>query len=126
MPPTTRIFLLLGSLFGAFGVILGAFGAHALRGKLPDELLATWQTAVLYHLVHALGLIAVSFAASLLPGSSLVRWAGWTMTAGILLFSGSLYVLCLSGVRALGAVTPFGGIAFIAAWLLLTAAAWQS
>lgn len=125
MPSFIRIFFLLGSLLMALGVALGAFGAHALRGKLPDELLATWQTAVLYHLVHALGLLAIASAGHLLSDSGLVRWSGWLIAAGIVLFSGSLYLLCLSGVRAFGMIAPFGGLAFIIGWLLLFLAAWR-
>ena len=101
---------------------LGAFGAHALKNRLSPEMLAIWHTGVEYHILHALGLIAVGIVALHLPGSSLVRWAGWIMLAGIVLFSGSLYVLALTGERWLGAVTPLGGVLFLAAWALFVAA----
>ncbi len=107
-------------------VVLGAFGAHALRARIPAELMASYQTGILYHLFHALGLLAVGLIVAHLPASGLVRAAGWLMLVGTVLFSGSLYVLAISGVRALGAVTPFGGFAFIAAWLLLAVALFRS
>ncbi len=119
-----RLFLLLGSISSALAVILGAFGAHGLRGRISPEMLAIYQTGIQYHFYHSLGLLIVAFAASHSGDSSLVRWAGWCMLAGILLFSGSLYALSLSGIRTLGAITPFGGVAFILGWVLLAAAAW--
>ncbi|MFA5517552.1 MAG: DUF423 domain-containing protein [Desulfuromonadales bacterium] len=122
MIATTKIFAFLGGLAAALAVALGAFGAHALKARLEPQLLITFETGVRYHFYHALGLFAVAFAATLLPDSPLVRWAGWLMMAGIVLFSGSLYVIALGGARSLGAVTPLGGVAFILAWLLLAAA----
>jgi uncharacterized membrane protein YgdD (TMEM256/DUF423 family) len=118
MPPTAKLFLLVGAIAGALGVVLGAFGAHALRAKLAPDLLAVWQTAVQYHFWHALALAAIGLAAIHLPTSAPLRWSGWLMVAGLVLFSGSLYALALSGARWLGAITPFGGTAWIAAWLL--------
>jgi len=103
-------------------VLLGAFGAHALRGRLSPDLLGIYQTAVQYHFWHALGLLAIGLVATQLPASVSLRWAGWLMLAGIVLFSGSLYLLATTGVRWLGAVTPLGGTAFIAAWALLAIA----
>jgi uncharacterized membrane protein YgdD (TMEM256/DUF423 family) len=104
----------------ALGVALGAFGAHALKQRLDAYSLDIWQKAVLYHLIHALGMLIV---AALLRAGALTESATTTvcalLLAGIVLFSGSLYVLALTGTRGLGAVTPFGGIAFIAAWLIL-------
>lgn len=88
-------------------------------------MLLVWQIAVQYHLVHALGIIAVAIAAVHWPHAAM-SWAGWTMLAGVLLFSGSLYLLALTGVRWLGAVTPLGGIAFIMGWLLLAYAVWEA
>src|SRR5262245_55442032 len=123
MPDTAKLFLVLGSLFGAAGVALGAFGAHALKARIASEMLAVWQTAVQYHLWHALALVAISILAMHLPASVPLRWAGWLMAVGIVLFSGSLYVLALSGTRWLGAITPFGGAAFVAGWILLAWAA---
>ena len=114
-----KLFLSLGALAAALGVALGAFGAHALKARLGADLLAVWQTAVQYHLWHALGLVGIGLLAQHLPESGPLRLAGWLMLAGIVLFSGSLYVLALSGMRWLGAVTPFGGACFIAGWLAL-------
>ncbi len=108
----------LGAIAMAFGVALGAFGAHGLRDRLAPDLLAVYETGVRYHLVHALGL----FVAAWLAGEDQTRsarLAGVLLVVGILLFSGSLYVLALTGVRAFGAVTPLGGIAWLAAWILI-------
>jgi uncharacterized membrane protein YgdD (TMEM256/DUF423 family) len=123
--PLTKIFMLLASLNAALAVGLGAFGAHSLEAKLSEKMLATFQTGVQYHFYHALGLFAVAFAVSQLPASALAKWSGWLMLAGIILFSGSLYLLSTSGIRWLGAITPFGGVAFIAAWLLLALAVFK-
>ncbi len=122
MPATARMFLVTGALLAALAVVCGAFGAHALRGVLAPERQAVYQTAVQYHFLHALGLLAVALTLERLPGQRLLRWAGGCMIAGVVLFSGSLYLLSLSGSGWLGAVTPLGGLAFIAAWLLLAAA----
>jgi len=119
MLPAAKLFVLIGAIAAAVGVALGAFGAHALKARLSIDLLATWQTAVQYHLWHALGLTALGLLAQHLPASVPVRVAGWLMLAGIVLFSGSLYALALSGMRGLGAVAPFGGACFIIAWLVL-------
>ncbi|MCX7892621.1 MAG: DUF423 domain-containing protein [Burkholderiales bacterium] len=118
MPSTAKLFLTLGAVAAMLAVILGAFGAHALRAKIPADLLAVYNTGVQYHFWHALGLLAIGLAAWHLRDSPLLPWAGWLMLAGIVLFSGSLYLLAVTGARALGAVTPFGGTAFIAAWAL--------
>jgi uncharacterized membrane protein YgdD (TMEM256/DUF423 family) len=126
MPSAAKLFVTLGALAAALGVALGAFGAHALRAKLSPELLAVYRTGVEYHFYHALGLVLVGLAALHLPDSTPLRAAGWMMLAGIVLFSGSLYLLAVTGVRALGAVTPVGGVAFIAAWALLAWAALRS
>jgi|TARA_R100000455_G_C6215182_1_gene81434 uncharacterized membrane protein YgdD (TMEM256/DUF423 family) len=107
------------------GVGAGAFGAHGLKRVLSADMLAIWQTAVLYQLVHALGLLLIA-ALSARIGGSLPGWSGWVMFAGIVVFSGSLYVLALSGVKWLGAFTPIGGVAFIVAWALLAIAAWRN
>jgi uncharacterized membrane protein YgdD (TMEM256/DUF423 family) len=119
MLPAAKLFVILGALAAALGVALGAFGAHALKARLSAEMLAVWQTAVQYHLWHALGLIAIGLLAQHLPASVPVRIAGWLMLAGIVLFSGSLYVLAASGTRWLGGVTPFGGACLIVAWFVL-------
>lgn len=114
-----KIFLLLGSVNMFLAVALGAFGAHGLKSRVSAESLAVWQTGVLYHLAHALGLLLVGLLAAHLP----VRNAGWMLFAGIVLFSGSLYLMVLTGIRSLGMITPFGGVAFLAGWLLLAVAA---
>ena len=104
------------------GVLLGAFGAHGLRDRLTADMLAVYETGIQYHLSHALGLLAVAWAASRWPNA----WtgsAGWLFVAGILLFSGSLYLLALTGVRWLGAITPIGGLCFIAGWVALAVGA---
>src|SRR3990172_6640536 len=123
MPATAKLFIAIGAVAGALGVVLGAFGAHALKARLSPELLAVYQTGVQYHLWHALGLVAIGVVAVHLPTSAPLKWAGWLMLAGIALFSGSLYVLAATGTRWLGAITPFGGAAFIAAWLAFAYAA---
>lgn len=114
-----RIFLFLGCVCAMVVVALGAFGAHALEDRLPAERVATWETAARYHFFHSLGLLIVGILGMHLADSVRLRWAGWSMFVGILLFSGSLYVLSVSGLSYLGAVTPFGGVAFLLAWLLL-------
>jgi len=115
----TRIFLLSGAAALLLAVLLGAFGAHALRGVLPADLQAIYQTASHYHFYHALGLLLVGVLGIHWPTSACLRWAGWLLVAGLLLFSGSLYLLSLSGLRWLGAVTPLGGVAFVLAWALV-------
>jgi uncharacterized membrane protein YgdD (TMEM256/DUF423 family) len=122
-----RIFTVLGSIFMLVGVAAGAFGAHALRahfGRLPD-LGPIYETAVRYHLIHGLALFVVAWAAGRWPESGLVNWAGYLLTAGIVIFSGSLYLLALTNTRWLGAITPIGGVAFLAGWLCLLVAAWR-
>ena len=99
----------------ALAVMLGAFGAHGLRGRLDAYAMDVYQKAVLYHFIHALGLLIVSLA----PRTAHLTWVNILLLAGIVIFSGSLYLLAITGVRALGAITPIGGLSFIAAWLLL-------
>jgi uncharacterized membrane protein YgdD (TMEM256/DUF423 family) len=118
MNSTAKLFLTLGAAAAMLAVIVGAFGAHALRAKVPADLLTVYNTGVQYHFWHALGLLAIGLVALHLRDSAMLVWAGWLMLAGIVLFSGSLYVLAVTGVRWLGAITPFGGTAFIAAWAL--------
>lgn len=119
-----RTFFIMGAVLAALGVAAGAFGAHALRGRLAPDLLLVFETGVRYHLIHALALLSVAWATTRWPGWA-VNAAGWLFLAGTLLFSGSLYALSLSGVRALGAITPLGGAAFIAGWLALAWGVWQ-
>ncbi len=116
MAPFARVFLLCGAGFALAAVALGAFGAHALKDRIGPDLLAIYRTGVEYHFYHALGLLAVGLLANAIPESNALKWSGALMIAGIVLFSGSLYLLSVTGMRWLGAVTPFGGVAFIAAW----------
>ena len=117
-----RTFLLLGAVAAFLAVTLGAFGAHGLRGRLTPEMLAVFQTGVQYHLYHALALVLVSAIMGRLSGW-LIQTAGWCFAAGIVLFSGSLYVLAISGVTIFGAITPIGGLAFLIGWACLAFAA---
>jgi uncharacterized membrane protein YgdD (TMEM256/DUF423 family) len=114
-----RLFLALAANFGALGVALGAFGAHALRDRLGPDMLAIFETGVRYQVYHAFALVAVFAALLKWPASSLLAASGWLFVAGIIIFSGSLYILALSGVRTWGAVTPLGGVALIAGWTCL-------
>lgn len=120
-----KIFITLGALVALIGVALGAFGAHALKSQLTPEALAVWNTAVFYQLIHALGLLLIGILCQLFPADHLLRTAAWTMLVGIVLFSGSLYLLTVSGIRPLGMITPLGGVAFLTAWLLLIVAVWR-
>jgi uncharacterized membrane protein YgdD (TMEM256/DUF423 family) len=117
-----RTFFALGSLSAGIAVAAGAFGAHALRARLSPADLATFETGARYQMYHALALLAVAWAVQQWPGA-LPRAAGWLFVAGTVVFSGSLYALVLSGQRWLGAVTPIGGVAFLAGWACLLAAA---
>lgn len=119
-----KLFASAGALLGGSGVALGAFGAHALRGQLPERLLHTWETAVLYQLVHAVSLLAIAAMLGNPQGAWVrnvrsLRLAGWAFIVGVLLFSGSLYLLCLTDETLLGPVTPIGGVALISGWLAL-------
>ena len=118
-----RRFLLLGAANAALAVLLGAFGAHSLKTHLSADMMAVYQTGLQYHLFHALGLLAVGFALKQIGDSVWLRWSGWLMLAGIVIFSGSLYVLSATGWKWLGAVTPLGGLSFIVAWVLFAVAA---
>lgn len=119
-----RLWLLLSACAGFTGVALGAFAAHGLKSQLTPAYLAVFQTGAHYQLIHALALLGVGLLALLRP-APLVNCAGALFTLGIALFSGSLYALTLSGIGALGMVTPFGGLAFLAGWLCLGIAAWK-
>ncbi|MDT0634594.1 DUF423 domain-containing protein [Spectribacter hydrogenoxidans] len=121
---TGQFVLLAGSVYGLLGVLLGAFGAHAMQDRLSPEMLRVWETAVQYQFWHALALLAVGLLAARLAGAWL-NAAGVTFALGVLVFSGSLYALALTGVRLLGAVTPFGGLLLIAGWLCLAVAVWR-
>ena len=120
-----KVFVILGSLSAFVGVALGAFGAHGLKTKVSPEMLTVWQTGVQYHLVHALGLELIGILCQLMPETSMVRNAGWLILIGTVLFSGFLYVMVLSDIRALGMITTLGGVAFLIGWLLVAIAVWQ-
>ncbi len=119
-----RLFAVLGSLSGFLAVSAGAFGAHALRQKLTSDELAVFETAARYQMYHALALLAVGWAAGRWPAAA-IQLSGWMFVAGTVLFCGSLYALALSGFRWLGAVTPFGGLAFLLGWMCLAWGAWS-
>jgi uncharacterized membrane protein YgdD (TMEM256/DUF423 family) len=119
-----RGFALAGTLSALVAVAAGAFGAHGLRTRLAPDLLATFETAVRYQMYHALALLAVAWATTRWPGST-ARVAGWLFLAGTIVFSGSLYLLALTGQRWLGAVTPLGGLCFLGGWIALTLAIWR-
>ncbi|QWU17801.1 Uncharacterized membrane protein YgdD, TMEM256/DUF423 family [Paenibacillus sophorae] len=114
-----RTFIGLGALLAMLAVAIGAFGAHILKSSLGESAMAVYETGVQYHMMHALGLLIVGIAAGQWGESSRLRWSGWLLLAGIVLFSGSLYALSISGIKVLGAITPLGGVCFIAGWLLL-------
>ena len=114
-----RTFLLIGSVFGFLGVAFGAFGAHALRSRLSSDMLAVFETGVRYQMYHAVAILIVAAAIGRLGPVPLLAAAGWIFAAGIVLFSGSLYALTLTGVGTLGAITPIGGLLFLAGWAVL-------
>ena len=120
-----KLFIILGSLNALIGVALGAFGAHGLKTKVAPEMLTVWNTAVQYHLIHALGLLLIGILFHLMPNAPLIKTAGWAILLGIVLFSGSLYALVLTGTKPLGIITPIGGVAFLVGWLLIAIAAWR-
>ncbi|WP_447795104.1 DUF423 domain-containing protein [Pseudomonas farris] len=119
-----RGFLMLAAFFGFTGVALGAFAAHGLKSRLSAEYLAIFHTGVTYQLVHTLALLGVALLATQMPGR-LITWAGASFAIGILFFSGSLYLLTITGISKLGIVTPFGGLAFLVGWVCLGLAAWR-
>lgn len=119
-----RLWLLLSAFAGFSGVAMGAFAAHGLKSRLSAEYLAVFQTGTHYQLIHALALLGVAILALVVPGR-LVNLAGACFAVGILLFSGSLYALTLSGIAKLGIITPFGGLAFLAGWAYLGVLAWR-
>jgi len=119
-----KFWFVLGCMMAGLGVAAGAFGAHALKQRLPAELLSVFETGVRYQMYHAFGLLAVAFASGRWPGANL-NPSGWLFLIGIILFSGSLYALCLTGLRVLGVITPLGGLCFLAAWALLVWGVWK-
>lgn len=110
--------LLAGAIFMAVGVLLGAFGAHALKKVLSPEMLAVYKTGVEYQFYHALGLLAIGMIGFHIE-SKWLRWSGILLIVGIIIFSGSLYALSISGIKILGAITPIGGLSFVAGWICL-------
>jgi uncharacterized membrane protein YgdD (TMEM256/DUF423 family) len=122
MNAIAKLFITIGSISGALAVMIGAFGAHGLKDKLSDHMLAVYKTGVEYHFYHTLALLAVGLVA-LHSESKWLTASGWSFLAGIVIFSGSLYALSTSGIKILGAITPIGGLCFIAGWVLLATAA---
>lgn len=119
-----KLFLIFGSLNAFLSVALGAFGAHILKAKIPDKI-DVFQTGVHYHMIHAIALLVIALLSDKLGNTSLVNASGWAIFIGIILFSGSLYGLSLTGIKAFGPITPLGGISFLVGWTLLAIAAFK-
>ncbi|WP_174734734.1 DUF423 domain-containing protein [Mesobacillus harenae] len=118
-----KLFIILGAINAFLSVALGAFGAHGLEGKVEQKYLEIWKTGVTYQMFHATGLLIIGILMGNLPATALLTWSGWLMVVGIILFSGSLYVLTLTKIGVLGAITPLGGVSFLIAWILIIIAA---
>ncbi|MEI5908265.1 DUF423 domain-containing protein [Bacillus spongiae] len=114
-----KLFIIIGALNAFLSVAFGAFGAHALEGKLEQKYIETWQTAVQYQMFHSIGILVIAVFLGQYPASALLSWSSWLMLIGIILFSGSLYILSVTKISILGAITPLGGISFLVAWVLL-------
>jgi uncharacterized membrane protein YgdD (TMEM256/DUF423 family) len=125
MEMNARLALTLAGIFMFSAVALGAFGAHALKGHLDPDMTAVWQSAVQYHAWHALALLGVGSLMLHWPEKRGLALAAWLFAAGIVLFAGSLYTVALTGMRGLGAITPLGGVAFLAGWVVLAWTAWR-
>lgn len=121
-----KIYLLIAALNGFVAVALGAFGAHGLKQRLSADLLAVYQTGVQYHFYHTLALLLVAALMLHWPLNNALRWSALLFCIGIVIFSGSLYVLSITGIRWLGAITPLGGVAFLAGWIALAVAVWKA
>jgi uncharacterized membrane protein YgdD (TMEM256/DUF423 family) len=119
-----RIIIFLGTIFMALAVLLGAFGAHALKNNLSPEMLAVYKTGIEYQFYHAMGLLIIGLLGFHLD-SKWLRRSGLLLTLGIILFSGSLYVLALTGIKVIGAITPIGGVSFVFGWIFLAVAVWK-
>ncbi|MGG1619395.1 DUF423 domain-containing protein [Paenibacillus sp. NRS-1782] len=119
-----RKWIIVGSIMMLLAVAIGAFGAHIVKTRIDADALAVYETGVKYHMIHAVGLLIIALAAGQWGASTRLKWAARLLFTGIILFSGSLYVLSLTGIRVLGTITPLGGVCFIAGWLLLALAAW--
>lgn len=122
----SKLFLILGTLGAGLAVMLGAFGAHGLRGKLTDNLINAFETGVQYQMYHALALLLVGILLHLFPASNGLKWSGALFTGGIILFSGSLYALALTQIKIFGPITPLGGVAFILGWFALSYALFKA
>lgn len=120
----SKTIIMTASVFLALAVAIGAFGAHGLKSHLSTEMLATYKTGVEYHFYHALGLLLVGVLAVYMPGVQL-KWSAIFLSTGIILFSGSLYALAITGIKWLGAITPIGGLSFIAGWVMLFVFVWK-
>ncbi|MFE5318723.1 DUF423 domain-containing protein [Paenibacillus sp. NPDC056579] len=118
-------FVAIGAICAFLSVAIGAFGAHALKESMSAEMMAIYETGVQYHMMHSLGIIAIGLAAAFMPESKALVRAGWSLLIGIILFSGSLYVLSITEIKPLGAITPFGGVAFLFGWFSLAQAAFK-
>lgn len=115
-----KLFFIIGSIFGFLSVALGAFGAHGLEGKVTDKLLEVWKTGVQYQMFGTLLLFIITFLMMKFQQVVLLQWAGWLCIVGMILFSGSLYVMTITGIKWLGAITPLGGVAFLISWVLIS------
>lgn len=120
-----KLFMIVGAIMAFLSVALGAFGAHGLQGRISAHMLDVWEKGVDYQMFHAVGLFIVAFAADKWRNSRLVIWSGFFIFLGIILFSGSLYALSTTGISILGIITPFGGVSFLAGWVLLMLAAFR-
>ncbi|RAW19584.1 DUF423 domain-containing protein [Paenibacillus taichungensis] len=120
-----RKWMMLGAVLTMLSVAIGAFGAHMLKEKIGADAIAVYETGVQYHMIHAIGLLIIGLTAGQLGPSTKLKWAARLLFIGIIIFSGSLYVLSISGIKILGAITPIGGVAFIVGWLLLALDVWQ-
>jgi uncharacterized membrane protein YgdD (TMEM256/DUF423 family) len=118
-----QLFILLGSINAFLGIALGAFGAHGLKERISAEMLVVYQTGVQYHIIHSVGIILVGLMAKCFEHNRVTAWAGGQFLAGILIFSGSLYALSLTGIRQWGMVTPVGGLLFLSGWITLAVSA---
>jgi uncharacterized membrane protein YgdD (TMEM256/DUF423 family) len=119
-----RNILFLGAIIMALAVLLGAFGAHALKSSLSPEMLAIYKTGVEYQFYHAMGLLVIGLT-GFHSDSKWLRRSGLLLAVGILLFSGSLYIIALTGIKVIGAITPIGGVSFVAGWICLAIAVWK-
>jgi uncharacterized membrane protein YgdD (TMEM256/DUF423 family) len=121
----SKAILMTASILLALAVSIGAFGAHGLKAHLSTDMLLTYKTGVEYHFYHALGLLLIGILSLMYP-SNLLNWSAILLAVGIVLFSGSLYIMAITGIKWLGAITPFGGLSFIAGWVLLIVAIWKN